>query len=107
MNLIYKLTLKALELKYQWLKFEYFECWCVSNNIMEWIVVVSVANEMSKSDHKGHSYDIIWMKCVFGPKKIRMNQICKMMEKKMEYWYSIFSSIFIKKSYSKLKWNNK
>jgi hypothetical protein len=94
MNLIYKLTLKALELEYQWLKFEYFECGCVSNNIMEWIVVVSIANEMSKSDHKCHSYDIIRMKCVFDQKQISMNQICKMMEEKMEYWYSIFNSIF-------------
>ncbi len=62
MNLIHKLALKALE-------FEYFECGCVSNNIMERIVVVSFANEMSKSDHKGHSYDIISMKCVFDQKK--------------------------------------
>lgn len=94
MNFIYKLTLTALELEYQLLKFEYFEWGCVSNNTMEWIVVLLVANEMSKSDHKGHSYDIIWMKRVFDQKQISMNQICKMMEEKMEYWYSIFNSIF-------------
>jgi hypothetical protein len=31
--------------------------------------MVSLANEMSKSDHKGHSYDIISMKCEFDQKK--------------------------------------